>query len=62
MACAQLTHWCCCAVLPCCCVLCAEPMMSKRKGIIAGSEAVSAYDIEDSDEQGEKQTAGAGSG
>jgi hypothetical protein len=29
--------------------------MSKRKSIVAGSEAVSAYDIEDSDEKGEQQ-------
>jgi hypothetical protein len=30
-------------------------MMSKRKAIVSGSEAVSAYDIEDSDEKGEHQ-------
>lgn len=34
--------------------------MGKRKGIVVGSEAVSSYDIADSEEQG--QTGGEGEG
>jgi hypothetical protein len=30
-------------------------MMSQRKAIVSGSEAVSTYDIQDSDEKGEQQ-------
>jgi hypothetical protein len=37
-------------------------MMSKRRSIVDGSEAVGKYDIQDSDEAGEARTEGVGWG